>query len=92
MLGHYRLYGCTVNDTQCAAENFYSNRQSISNHNKILMECGLVKQPQQDREIYSTSIHKNWKKQINSLYNSGKYGKQNMTSLDKVLKQLNKKS
>lgn len=34
------------------AENFNSTRQAVSKHLKILVECELVKQEQQGREIY----------------------------------------
>ena len=45
------------------AEHFNSSRQAVSNHNKILTECALVKQEQKGREIY---YHINAKK-INEL-------------------------
>ena len=34
------------------AENFNTTRQSVSKHLKILIECDLVKQEYQGREIY----------------------------------------
>ena len=34
------------------AENFKTTRQSVSKHLRILIECELVKQEQQGREIY----------------------------------------
>ncbi|HXL58619.1 MAG TPA: metalloregulator ArsR/SmtB family transcription factor [Chitinophagaceae bacterium] len=34
------------------AEHFDSSRQAVSKHIKILVECQLVKQEQQGREIY----------------------------------------
>jgi DNA-binding transcriptional ArsR family regulator len=34
------------------AENFNTTRQSVSKHLRILMECELIKQEQQGREIY----------------------------------------
>ncbi|MEA9415440.1 metalloregulator ArsR/SmtB family transcription factor [Flavobacterium sp. PL02] len=34
------------------AENFDTSRQSVSKHLRILIECELVKQEQQGREIY----------------------------------------
>ena len=34
------------------AEHFESSRQAVSKHIKILVECQLVKQEQQGREIY----------------------------------------
>jgi len=34
------------------ADNFQTSRQSVSKHLRILMECELVKQEQQGREIY----------------------------------------
>jgi DNA-binding transcriptional ArsR family regulator len=34
------------------AENFNTSRQSVSKHLRILVECDLIKQEQQGREIY----------------------------------------
>ena len=34
------------------AENFNTTRQAVSKHLRILIECELVKQEQQGREIY----------------------------------------
>ncbi|CAA9195295.1 ArsR/SmtB family transcription factor [Flavobacterium collinsii] len=34
------------------AENFNASRQSVSKHLRILVECDLLKQEQQGREIY----------------------------------------
>ncbi|KQO20937.1 ArsR family transcriptional regulator [Flavobacterium sp. Leaf82] len=34
------------------AENFSTTRQSVSKHLKVLLECDLIKQEQQGREIY----------------------------------------
>lgn len=34
------------------AENFDTTRQSVSKHLRILVECDLIKQEQQGREIY----------------------------------------
>lgn len=34
------------------AENFNATRQSVSKHLRILVECDLLKQEQQGREIY----------------------------------------
>jgi DNA-binding transcriptional ArsR family regulator len=34
------------------AENFNTSRQSVSKHLRILVECDLLKQEQQGREIY----------------------------------------
>lgn len=34
------------------AENFNTTRQSVSKHLRILVECDLIKQEQQGREIY----------------------------------------
>jgi DNA-binding transcriptional ArsR family regulator len=36
------------------ADNFSASRQSVSKHLQILVECELVKQEQQGREIYYT--------------------------------------
>lgn len=56
------------------AENFNSSRQAVSKHLKILMECELVKQEQQGREIYySLEIEKmkeidNWLEQYRKIW------------------------
>lgn len=34
------------------ADNFHTTRQAVSKHLRILIECELVKQEQQGREIY----------------------------------------
>ncbi|WP_316635342.1 metalloregulator ArsR/SmtB family transcription factor [uncultured Flavobacterium sp.] len=34
------------------AENFNTTRQSVSKHLRVLVECDLIKQEQQGREIY----------------------------------------
>lgn len=57
------------------AEHFDTRRQAISKHLRVLTECELVKQEQQDREIYyQLEIDK--RKEIDKGWNnSGRFGK-----------------
>jgi DNA-binding transcriptional ArsR family regulator len=56
------------------ADNFHTTRQSVSKHLRILIECELVKQEQQGREIYySLEIEKmkeidNWLNQFRKIW------------------------
>jgi len=56
------------------ADNFNSTRQAVSKHLRILMECELVKQENQGREIYySLKIEKmkeidNWLEQYRKIW------------------------
>ncbi|MCZ4244099.1 ArsR/SmtB family transcription factor [Pedobacter punctiformis] len=49
IIGLIALQAMTPN---ALAEHFDTSRQAISKHIKILVECHLVKQEQQGREIY----------------------------------------
>lgn len=74
------------------ADHFESSRQAVSKHIQILMECGLVQQEQQGREIYyhlNTNKMKeveNWLEQFRSLL------AQRFMQLDEVLSQLKNKA
>lgn len=67
------------------AENFNTTRQSVSKHLRILVECDLVKQEQQGREIYySLEIEKmkeidKWIKQFREIWET------KFNQLDEVL-------
>jgi DNA-binding transcriptional ArsR family regulator len=67
------------------AENFNSTRQAVSKHLRILVECDLVKQEQQGREIYySLEIEKmkeidKWLDQFRKIWEA------RFNRLDKVL-------
>src|SRR5436190_21469742 len=67
------------------ADNFYTTRQSLSKHLRILTECQLVKQEQQGREIYySLEIEK--MKEIDKWLNQfRKIWETRFNQLDKVL-------
>src|SRR3954462_14855940 len=67
------------------AENFNTTRQAVSKHLRILVECDLVKQEQQGREIYySLEIEK--MKEIDKWLNQfRKIWEARFNQLDKVL-------
>ena len=72
------------------AENFHITRQAVSKHLRILMECELVKQEQQGREIYySLEIEKmkevdKWIDQFRKIWET------RFKQLDEVLFTINK--
>jgi len=72
------------------AENFNTTRQAVSKHLRILMECELVKQEQQGREIYySLEIEKmkeidNWLSQYRKIWET------RFNQLDHVLSTIKK--
>lgn len=72
------------------AENFNSTRQAVSKHLKILVECELVKQEQQGREIYySLEIEKmkeidKWLEQYRTIWEN------RFSQLDQLLTTLKK--
>jgi len=72
------------------AENFNITRQSVSKHLRILIECEMVKQEQQGREIYySLEIEKmkevdKWLEQFRKIWEA------RFNQLDKVLSNLKK--
>jgi DNA-binding transcriptional ArsR family regulator len=72
------------------AEHFDTSRQAVSKHIKILIECELVKQEQQGREIYySLEVQKmkeidKWLDQFRKLWET------QFNQLDKVLATIKK--
>jgi DNA-binding transcriptional ArsR family regulator len=72
------------------ADNFNASRQSVSKHLRILVECNLVKQEQQGREIYySLEIEK--MKEIDKWLNQfRKIWETRFNQLDNVLSKLKK--
>jgi len=72
------------------AENFNTTRQAISKHLRILVECDLVKQEQEGREIYySLEIEK--MKEIDKWLNQfRKIWEARFNQLDKVLSTIKK--
>ena len=73
------------------AEHFDSSRQAVSKHIQILVECDLLKQEQQGRELYyhlnANKIHEVdlWLEQLKSLLSK------RFNQLDEVLNQINNK-
>jgi DNA-binding transcriptional ArsR family regulator len=71
------------------AENFNTTRQSVSKHLRILVECELIRQEQQGREIYySLEIEKmkevdQWLTQFREIW------KTKFNQLDEILLTLN---
>ncbi len=75
------------------AEHFDSSRQAVSKHIKILVECQLVKQEQQGREIYYHYNPKKLKEVDKWLAPFRAMWEDRFNQLDDVLKHLkNKKS
>jgi DNA-binding transcriptional ArsR family regulator len=72
------------------ADNFNTTRQSVSKHLRILVECKLVKQEQQGREIYYTLEMEKmkeidlWVNQLREIWET------RFNQLDKVLSTLKK--
>jgi DNA-binding transcriptional ArsR family regulator len=72
------------------ADNFHTSRQSVSKHLRILVECELVKQEQQGREIYySLKVEKmkeidKWMAQFRKLWET------RFNQLDNVLSTIKK--
>lgn len=72
------------------AENFHTTRQAISKHLRILIECELVQQEQQGREIYY-SLQTEKLKEIDEWLDSfRKLWETRFNQLDKVLSTLKK--
>lgn len=67
------------------AEHFDMSRQGVSNHIKILTECGLVNQDQQGREIYYTLEIKRMKEIDEWIGQFRKIWETRFNQLDKVL-------
>lgn len=82
IIGLVAIHAMTPN---AIAEHFDSSRQAISKHLKILVECELVKQKQEGREIYyQLEVRKmkeidKWLKQFRELWEN------RFNELDKVL-------
>ena len=72
------------------AEHFYSSRQAVSKHIKILTECELVKQEQQGREIYYSLEIKKMKEIDKWLDQFRKIWETQFNQLDNVLSTLKK--
>ncbi|OXB24847.1 transcriptional regulator [Flavobacterium tructae] len=74
------------------AENFNASRQSVSKHLRILVECDLLKQEQQGREIYySLEIEKmkeidQWLEQFRAIWET------KFNQLDELLVTLKKQN
>ena len=72
------------------ADNFHTTRQAVSKHLRILIECELVRQEQQGREIYySLEIEKlkeidQWVGQFRKIWET------RFNQLDKVLSAIKK--
>jgi DNA-binding transcriptional ArsR family regulator len=84
------LLATTAMTPNAIAEHFDSSRQAVSKHIRILVECELVKQDQQGREIYyhlnakkMNEIDK-WLEQFRSIL------AKRFNQLDDVLEQLKK--
>jgi DNA-binding transcriptional ArsR family regulator len=72
------------------AEHFDSSRQAVSKHIKILMECKLVEQQQEGREIYYHLNSKKMKEIDHWLDQFRKIWETQFDQLDKVLATLKK--
>jgi DNA-binding transcriptional ArsR family regulator len=72
------------------AEHFDSTRQAVSKHLKILIECELVKQEFQGREIYYQLEIKKMKEIDNWLEQFRKIWEDRFNQLDSVLSTLKK--
>lgn len=74
------------------AENFDITRQAVSKHLRVLLECDLIKQEQQGREIYyQLEIDKmkeidNWLEQYRQIWEN------RFDQLDKVLSSIKKQN
>jgi DNA-binding transcriptional ArsR family regulator len=73
------------------AEHFDSSRQAISKHIRILVECGLVSQKPEGREIYYYFHPKKLKEVDKWLQPFRDQGDQRFSQLDDVLSNLKNK-
>src|SRR5205085_3281075 len=73
------------------AEHFEMSRQGVSNHIKILTECGLVKQEQQGREIFYTLELKKMKEIDKWLEQFRKVWENRFSQLEDLLSTMKKK-
>lgn len=74
------------------AENFDSSRQAVSKHIRILVECELVKQQQQGREIYYHFNPQKMKEVLDWVAPFQKKWEGRFNQLDEVLKKLTRKN
>ena len=74
------------------AEHFDSSRQAISKHIKVLLECSLLAQQQQGREIYYYFNPKKMKEVDQLLEPFSQMWESRFANLDKVLKQVKSKT
>ena len=74
------------------AENFNSSRQAVSKHIQVLVECDLVKQEQQGREIFYHFNPKKMKEVMDWVAPFQKLWEGRFNRLDDVLKNLKSKS
>ena len=72
------------------AEHFNSSRQAVSKHLRILIECKLVKQKQQGREIYYQKKKKKMKEIDKWLEQFRKIWEERFNQLDNVLATIKK--
>lgn len=85
------LIALTAMTPNAIAENFDCSRQAISKHIQVLVECDVVKQTQQGREIYyELNVKKmkeidKWLEQFRAIWET------RFDKLDKVLKKLKNK-
>lgn len=85
------LIALTAMTPNAIAENFDCSRQAISKHIQVLVECDVVKQTQQGREIYyELNVKKmkeidKWLEQFRAIWEN------RFDKLDKVLKKLKNK-
>lgn len=85
------LIALTAMTPNAIAENFDCSRQAISKHIQVLVECDVVKQTQQGREIYyELNVKKmkeidKWLEQFRAIWEN------RFDNLDKVLKKLKNK-
>ena len=89
ILGLIALHAMTPN---AIAEYFDSTRQAVSKHIKILVECQLLEQRQQGREIYYQFNPQKMKEIDNWLDQFRRLWESRFDKLDNVLKQIKSKT
>lgn len=88
ILGLIALQAMTPNTI---AEHFDSSRQAVSKHIQVLVECELLKQEQQGREIYYHFNPKKMKEVDKWLEQFRNQWESRFNSLDNVLANIKKK-
>ena len=88
ILGLIALQAMTPNTI---AEHFNSSRQAVSKHIQVLVECELLKQEQQGREIYYHFNPKKMKEVDKWLEQFRNQWESRFNSLDNVLANIKKK-